>query len=174
MPTKGRIPTQLRSWHQHVAFVRDRYPDTPYTEILQIASKSYKKGGVRHATSRRSSRAPSRRSSRAHSRRSSRSHSRRRTRGGGIISTIGHAVGDVADFFGLGNDPNIIAGLKRRRRTTRKRGGTLQNPNEIAGRKRRVTRKAPVKRKSRKAPAKRKSRKAPAKRKSRKAVSRRR
>lgn len=35
---KGKVPPQLKGWHEHVARVRAENPDIPYSEVLKIAS----------------------------------------------------------------------------------------------------------------------------------------
>lgn len=37
----GQVPSQLKKWHEHVKATREKHPNVPYRELLQIAKKNY-------------------------------------------------------------------------------------------------------------------------------------
>lgn len=111
MPVKRKqdIPYQLLSWHEHVAFTRDKYPNLPYKEVLQEASATYKKeGGASAHTIAGKKRVVRRRAGllSAHDIAGKKRVVRRRKpvskRGAGTISDIANAVGAVSGLLGLG------------------------------------------------------------------------
>lgn len=139
MPAKRKntIPPQLLSWHSHLAFMRDKHPNVPYKELLQMASENYKGGAKKKTVKRRAgmaspnviagrvARKPASKPARKPSRRAGMEDpheiagaKRRKTvkRGRGLLGDIAHGVAAASDLFGLGKKPARKPAAKRSRK----------------------------------------------------------
>ncbi|MET0570950.1 MAG: hypothetical protein ABWZ79_05955 [Pedobacter agri] len=129
MPAKRKsdIPYQLLGWHEHVAFTRKRLPaDTPYKEVLQRASLTYKKrkgGADAHEIAGKKKKPATKRTRKggcgedAHeiAGKKKKKPAAKRS-GGGVISDIAHTAANILNLFGAKKKPAKKPAAKRARK----------------------------------------------------------